>query len=245
MKRIIYLSCICMALCLCLVGCKKNNDKTAYDEKDLREIQINLVANAYEKNPKLSTQTRQIGQTKYALDQERLEKKLEDTVKKFHKECGKIKSIKKDTECSYVNGEINVTTTLDCTKRDATVTSLYKFDEENHNAITLYEMTFDAKYSTGEKLAQAGSNTLIGMGTVFAVLIFIFLVISCFNLFPKVKKIIKRKKKMDTGPRSFDTVQKPKEEVDDSELVAVVTAAIASLEKKSTDSFVVRSIKRR
>ena len=40
-------------------------------------------------------------------------------------------------------------------------------------------------------------------------------------------------------------VQKPKEEVDDSELVAVVTAAIASLEKKSTDSFVVRSIKRR
>ena len=106
-------------------------------------------------------------------------------------------------------------------------------------------MTFDAKYSTGEKLAQASSNTLIGMGTVFAVLIFIFLVISCFNLFPKVKKIIKRKKKMDTGPRSFDTVQKPKEEVDDSELVAVVTAAIASLEKKSTDSFVVRSIKRR
>ena len=51
MKRTIYLSCICMALCLCLVGCKKNNDKTAYDEKNLREIQINLVANAYEKNP--------------------------------------------------------------------------------------------------------------------------------------------------------------------------------------------------
>ncbi len=245
MKRILYLSCIFLIACLCLVGCKKNNDKTAYNEKDLREIQINLVANAYEKNPNLYKQSRNIDQSKYALDQEKLEKKLEETVKKFHKECGKIKSIKNDTKCSYVNGEINVTTTLDCTKRDATVTSLYKFDEENHNAITLYEMTFDAKYSTGEKLAQAGSNTLIGMGTVFAVLIFIFLVISCFSLFPKVKKVIKRKKKMDTGPRSFETVQTRKDEVDDSELVAVITAAISSLEKKSTDSFVVRSIKRR
>ena len=245
MKRILCLSCVFLIACLCLVGCKKNNDKTAYNEKDLREIQVNLVANVYENNPNLYKATRTIDQSKYALDQERLEKKLEDTMKKFHKECGKIKSIKKDTECSYVNGEINVTTTLDCTKRDATVTSLFKFDEENHNAITLYEMTFDAKYSTGEKLAQAGSNTLIGMGTVFAVLIFIFLVISCFNLFPKVQKVLKRKKKMDTGPRSFETVQKPKEDVDDGELVAVITAAIASLEKKSTDSFVVRSIKRR
>ena len=245
MKRILYLSCICIALCLCLSGCKKKNDPTAYDAKDLREIQINLVANAYENNPTLYKQSRNIDQSKYALDQEKLEKKLEDTVKKFHKECGKIKSIKKDTECSYVNGEINVTTTLDCTKRDATVTSLYKYDADNHNTLTLYEMTFDAKYTTGEKLSQAGANTLIGMGTVFAVLIFIFLVISCFNLFPKVKKIIKRKKKMDTGPRSFDTVQKQKEEMDDGELVAVITAAIASLEKKSTDSFVVRSIKRR
>ena len=147
MKRIIYLSCICMALCLCLVGCKKNNDKTAYDEKDLREIQINLVANAYEKNPKLYEQTRQIDQTKYALDQERLEKKLEDTVKKFHKECGKIKSIKKDTECSYVNGEINVTTTLDCTKRDATVTSLYKFDEETTELHVEREYSFTGEWT--------------------------------------------------------------------------------------------------
>ena len=245
MKRILYLSCICITLCLCLVGCKKNNDKTAYNEKDLREIQISQVAKNYEQNFDLYKPGKAVDMTKYAYDKERLLKKQEDVVKKFHKECGNIKKILNDTTCSYVNGEINVTTTLDCTKRDATVTSLFKYDEENHNALTLYEMTFDAKYSTGEKLAQAGSNTLIGMGTVFAVLIFIFLVISCFNLFPKVKKIIKRKKKMDTGPRSFDTVQKPKEEVDDSELVAVVTAAIASLEKKSTDSFVVRSIKRR
>ena len=123
---------------------------------------------------------------------------------------------------------------------------VFEYDEENDNKITLTSLTFDPVYTTGEKLTQAASNTAIGMGTVFAVLIFIFLVISCFNLFPKVKKIIKRKKKMDIkGPRSFDTVEKPKEEIDDSELVAVITAAIAASENKSTDSFVVRSIKRR
>ena len=39
MKRIIYLSCICMALCLCLVGCKKNNDKyTLVDRKNESHI---------------------------------------------------------------------------------------------------------------------------------------------------------------------------------------------------------------
>ena len=245
MKKYLCLTCVFALLILSLVGCKKADDKTSYDKKDLQFIQAALVASNYEKNVNLVKATRTIDEDKYALDEERLQKKLEDTVKKFHKECGKIKSIKSDTECSYVNGEINVVTTLDCTKRDATVTSIFKYDEENHNKLTLYEMTFDPVYSIGEKLYQAGANTAIGMGTVFAVLIFIFLVISCFNLFPKVQKVIKRKKKMDKGPRSFETVQKSKDEMDDNELVAVITAAIASTEKKSTDSFVVRSIKRR
>ena len=245
MKRYLCLTFVFALLIFSLVGCKITDNKTAYSKKDLQYIQSALIASEYEKNTSLVKANRFIDEEKYAFDQERLEKKLEETVKKFHKECGKIKSIKKDTKYDYVSGEINVVTTLDCTKRDATVTSIFKYDEENKNKLTLYEMTFDPIYTTGEKLSQAGANTAIGMGTVFAVLIFIFLVISCFNLFPKVQKVIKRKKKMDKGPRSFETVQKSKDEMDDNELVAVITAAIASTEKKSTDSFIVRSIKRR
>lgn len=40
------------------------------------------------------------------------------------------------------------------------------------------ELILAPDYTTGEKLAKAGKNTLMGMGTVFAVLIFISLIIS-------------------------------------------------------------------
>ena len=238
MKRYLCLACVFTLLILSLVGCKKADDKTSYNKDDLKQVQSEFIlAMTENKQPTFDL-------NEYPVSENAV-KNFKKRLDVISKDCGNIEEIKKNTKFDYVSGEINVTTDLKCEKRDATVTAIFEYDADNENKITLKDISFDAKYSTGEKLAQAGSNTLIGMGTVFAVLIFIFLVISCFNLFPKVKKIIKRKKKMDTGPRSFDTVQKPKEEVDDSELVEVVTAAIASLEKKSTDSFVVRSIKRR
>ncbi|MDR1764839.1 MAG: OadG family protein [Lachnospiraceae bacterium] len=42
-------------------------------------------------------------------------------------------------------------------------------------------MSFDPRYTFGERMAKAGMNTLMGMGTVFSVLIIICLVISCFK----------------------------------------------------------------
>ncbi len=238
MKKYLCLACVFALLILSLVGCKKADDKTSYNKKDLQQVQREVIL-ALTKNQ----------QPTFDLNEYPVSEKMVKNFKKrlavITKDCGDIEEIKKNTTYDYVSGDINVTTDLKCEKRDATVTAIFEYDADNDNKITLTDISFDAKYSVGEKLAQAGSNTAIGMGTVFAVLIFIFLVISCFNLFPKVQKVIKRKKKMDKGPRSFDTVQKSKEETDDDELVAVITAAISATTKKSTDSFVVRSIKRR
>ena len=50
------------------------------------------------------------------------------------------------------------------------------------------DVTIDKVYSLGEKMSKAGMNTLMGMGTVFAVLILISLVISCFKIFPYLGK---------------------------------------------------------
>ena len=239
MKKCLCLTCVFVLLTLTLVGCKKADDKTSYNKKDLQQVQREVIL-ALTQNQQPTFDTNEYPVT------EKVVKNFEKNLNVIKKECGQIEKVTTKTKYEYVSGEINVTTNLECSKRDATVTAIFEYDAENDNKITLTSLTFDPVYSTGEKLSQAGANTAIGMGTVFAVLIFIFLVISCFNLFPKVKKIMKRKQKMDTkGPRSFDTVKKPKEEMDDSELVAVITAAIAATEKKSTDSFVVRSIKRR
>lgn len=106
-------------------------------------------------------------------------------------------------------------------------------------------ITTNVHYSTGEILAKAGMNTLIGMGTVFVVLILISLIISCFTF---ISKLEKKQKKEEPVPAQSPVVQQiaAKEELsDDTELVAVIAAAIAAYEgAASTDGFVVRSIRK-
>lgn len=106
----------------------------------------------------------------------------------------------------------------------------------------------------GEAMGRAGLNTLIGMGTVFIVLILISLIIEGFAVIPKLQKAFAGKKEdrnsRDEGQAvsqepAAAQVQEP-EETDDLELVAVIAAAIAASEgAASTDGFVVRSIIRR
>ena len=108
-------------------------------------------------------------------------------------------------------------------------------------------------YTMGEILYKAVMNTIIGMGTVFLVLIFISLVIYCFKFIPAIQKKFSRKKKSEStepvAPVASESmpaaVQEPEEELaDDTELVAAITAAICAYEGTSADGFVVRSIRR-
>ena len=103
----------------------------------------------------------------------------------------------------------------------------------------------DKDVSIGSKMATAGLNTLMGMGTVVIVLIFLSLIISLFAIVPAIqsKKVGKKKVEKITEKIAEDVVEE--ELVDDLELVAVITAAIAATENGQTDGFVVRSIKRR
>lgn len=114
------------------------------------------------------------------------------------------------------------------------------------NAITSFVgITTNVQYSMGEIMWKAFMNTLIGMGTVFAVLILISLIISAFTL---ISKLEAKQKKKEPAPAEAPVVQQiaAKEELsDDSELVAVIAAAIAAYEgAASTDGFVVRSIRK-
>lgn len=113
------------------------------------------------------------------------------------------------------------------------------------------------KVSTFEdSMAKAGLNTLLGMGTVFAVLILISLIISSFGLISKIqsgseKKAVKETPKAEPAKAVEKAVaqiaaQEAAAATDDTELIAVIAAAIAASEgATSTDGFVVRSIKRR
>ena len=103
-------------------------------------------------------------------------------------------------------------------------------------------------------MGKAGLNTLIGMGTVFTVLILICLIISCFKLIPKIQNAFSGKNK--TSEKSVaetavdNTIAQISKKEDDQELIAVISAAIAAYEGAAggtagTDGYVVRSIRRR
>ena len=96
---------------------------------------------------------------------------------------------------------------------------------------------------------QALLNTLMGMGTVFAVLIFISFLISFFKYIPMIEDKLKNKNKKTEQPKTqaakAEEAVADTETVEDAELVAVIAAAIAASEGTTTDGFVVRSIRRR
>lgn len=128
----------------------------------------------------------------------------------------------------------------------------------------MYIIDFSYSVSEGARnlsslMARAGLNTLIGMGIVFAVLILISFLISLFQFLPgsgakKQKKGVPQK---DTSKKTVKASVSSEEEMaaviaaatvaaeEDTELVAVISAAIAQETGTSTDSFVVRSIKKR
>lgn len=124
------------------------------------------------------------------------------------------------------------------------------FYSMDNQSIEPSSISFVPEYTTREKMAKAGMNTLMGMGTVFCVLIIISILIYCFKFIGILEKRMKEKN-VPAAPAPAPVAAAPaveaaeeEELVDDLELVAVITAAIAAATNASEDGLVVRSIKR-
>lgn len=142
---------------------------------------------------------------------------------------------------------------------EATVTLKVNGDLHDANVVIVYDeqgaissFTVNVIKPMSELMTNAALNTLLGMGTVFIVLILIAGLIYCFKYISVFeKKMADRKAKKNPAPAAAPApvVAAPVEEAaeeDDCELVAVIAAAIAASKgATSTDGFVVRSIKRR
>lgn len=113
----------------------------------------------------------------------------------------------------------------------------------------MFSLKLEEIKTMGEKMSKAGLNTLMGVGLVFVLLIVICLLISTFGIFGKFgKKKEEPKKEVSAPVAAAAPVHVVEEElVDDTELVAVITAAImASMgDEVPADGLVVRSIRRR
>ena len=141
------------------------------------------------------------------------------------------------------NGTVTVDQYVNFEGRQVVISFVWGYDYAEEELL-ITDVTVDLVYTLGEKMEKAALNTLMGMGTVFGVLILISLIIYCFRFIGKLENIGKKKE----TPVVVETAPEVVEEIpltDDLELVAVITAAIAASEGTSTDSFVVRSIHRR
>ncbi len=116
----------------------------------------------------------------------------------------------------------------------------------------LKSCTLNVDATFEELMTKAALNTVLGMGSVFVVLILIMCIIQAFSIIPKLQNKYADKaeqkpvQKVEPVPAEAPVTEAETiEEVDNLALVAVIAAAIAAYEgKTSTDGFVVRSIKK-
>ncbi|MBE5919756.1 MAG: hypothetical protein E7272_07905 [Pseudobutyrivibrio ruminis] len=127
-------------------------------------------------------------------------------------------------------------------KRDLKLTVVFNANDMKSGATAI---NIEPVYSLGETMAKAGLNTVMGILIVFAMLVVMSGIIKSFELISKVQNSTKAKEES-VAQAPVAAVSAPvKNETDDLQLVAVIAAAIAASTGASTDSFVVRSIKKR
>jgi Na+-transporting methylmalonyl-CoA/oxaloacetate decarboxylase gamma subunit len=164
------------------------------------------------------------------------------------------------------NGNVVVNLTAVYEDRDAQYSFVY---EENPEAAYSYaisgqsaspykvkEITVTPDYTTKEIMGKAGANTLMGMGTVFLVLIFISIIIGQFERVGKLADSVgnwwanrgNKKSEASDDVVSNDVVASGSSNapMNDNELVAVITAAVvaANVANGGTDNLIVRSIRK-
>lgn len=152
-----------------------------------------------------------------------------------------------DVKAKIDGSQIIITMPIKGEKKDAEAEIIFS----NDMFLTLESAALNPSSSFGEMMLKAALNTVIGMATVFVVLIVISIIISWFGIIPKMQAAFSKKKETSASSVDNAVAQIAQQEqaidaTDDLELVAVIAAAIAASEgAASTDGFVVRSIRRR
>ena len=141
--------------------------------------------------------------------------------------------------------EITVNVGIDGSDHDADVVIIAELTDYN---VETKSVTTNVRYSFGELMGQAALNTLLGMGTTFVVLILLALIIALFQYIPKIQAMFEKKPAAPAAAPAAPAQaaqEAPAQVVDDTELIAVIAAAIAASEgMTSTDGFVVRSVRK-
>ena len=234
---------------LCFTGCSGKAEQEKPDTQTMQQIAEAMISTFSEMTDEFSDQFESMSedQLNYVMWSNGFPIEGEDFLAMIssweasEKECGEYVS-HGDFVADVKNDGVVLSTEAQYKDRNATIS--FNFDKKSN----LESMDVSAVYETSEIMTKAGLNTLLGMGTVFAVLIFLAFLISLLQYIPGLLGLVSRENKepaVEKAPAMEVAVAEVVEEMDDLELIAVITAAIAAQEGTRTDGFVVRSIRRR
>lgn len=247
-KKIFLIVSLCMLLVLSLAGCGENPkdvDYNGYTYDQLKEVSQG-TANAL-------TQMTDKDMDNYLMQSaDEISINLLKRWKDMKDSVGEFKGFG-DFTVEKSGKTLTAAQVMNFSKRNVTLTCVY-----HYTTMDLEDITLDEIYTVGEKMQKAAMNTVMGLGTVFLILILISLIISCFKVIPYLQKKAEEKKRAaqelankslmpqeEARPAEPAAVQEDVPLQDDLELVAVIAAAISAASGIATDDFVVRSIKRR
>ena len=232
---------------LSLAGCSASDEGTEYNTAQLQEMSEFIITTFDSMESADFEQFNELSeyQLNYTMMQTGLSIDAPDFLgligswQAAEVECGKYIS-HGEYEVEVKSDSVIISTIAQYEDREAVIA--FTFNEKSF----MESMDVSAKFTMSEILVKAGLNTLLGMGTVFAVLIFLAFLISLMKYIPVIlDKLTKKPAPAVEAPKAAPVVEEVVDETDDLELVAVIMAAIAAQEGTSTDGFVVRSIRRR
>ena len=244
-----------MMAALCFTGCSANKNEAEVDVSTMQETAEVIISSFASMADEDFAQYMDLSE--YQLNYVMMNSGLRIEADSFlamikswqagEEECGAFVT-HGDFKVDVKGDEIVVSTEAEYEDRKATLS--FTFNEDSY----LESMDVSATYAMNEILTKAGLNTVLGMGTVFAVLIFLAFLISLMQYIPNLLEMFTKKDAENAQPTVEVVQSAPKvatkpavkvDTVDDLELIAVITAAIAAQEGTTTDGFVVRSIRRR
>ncbi len=304
MKKKLLLIVSMLAVTFMFAGCSASDDngvKFAYNDQEIAQVAKDTCETYqnYAKTDETYNYVIEAGEDAGVSENEI------EAVKSFRNigdECGEFKDFTGEYEITETEGNVIVTLYADCAKKEALVKvtfvdnsatyNLQRYqlinqygysEEEADEALTsqgMYpykstDVEIAANMTFEDKMKAAGTNTLIGMATVFCVLIFISFIIYLLRFVPGLfDKEAKAAKKAAKEAAKAEPVAETKAEdagsapagqivdivktetgesvMNDSELVAVITAAVAAASAgqntyttyPSKDKLVTRPIRR-
>lgn len=246
---------LCMIVCaFSLTACGSEKENINYSEADVQGLAEYLVQNMI-----TPMSAENVAQLKEAYEAEDMEEQLKTSYQLLVDGEAFFAGLDSWVSAQEDLGGLGAVNGIDVSADDEQITADVQLSGMNGTTATM-TMTFNKRgkltscatnvdKSFGQMMENATLNTILGMGTVFAVLILISLIISAFALIPKLEAKLKKKNETPAvAVASPAPAVVEVEETDDLELIAVISAAVAAYEEAnggSGDGYFVRSIKRR